>query len=107
MENNGFPLFKQGLSKSGIIIGLPCDGAGKLAQILSSVHKCFPSEYQVIWYVTFFHERIESFTGTSHLRATSAEPGSSGSCLIVGSPRKSLLNSAGASIINNRIKFLR
>ena len=86
---------------------LPNGGAGKRAQILSSVHKCFPSEYQIIWYVTFFHERIESFTGTSHLRATLAEPGSSGSCLIVGSPRKSLLNSVGAAVINKNKKFLR
>ena len=51
---------------------LPNGGAGKRSQMLLSVFKCFPSEYQVIWYVTFVHERIKSFTGTSHLRATSA-----------------------------------
>ena len=57
---------------------LPNSGAGKRSQMLKAVFKRFPSEYQVIWYVTFFHERIKSFTGTSHLRATSAVFGSGG-----------------------------
>ena len=51
---------------------LPLSGGGKRSQMLLSLFISFPSEYQDISYVTFVHERIESFTSTEQFRATVA-----------------------------------
>lgn len=93
-DTKGFP--GQGLSYSFI-------SGGNVPQ-KSSVFKWSSSEYQTIWYVTFFHNRILRLMGTSHFRVTAAVPGSSVTYVTVGFPRKSSSKGVGGSREVNKMK---